>query len=122
MMTDTNDKTAAGQALAGILFAGIDNLGSALPEKLREYTFAHLFGDVWQGADLSLPERSLVTCAILVALNRTSEQHLHFIGAKNLGLPREKIEAMITHAAHYAGWPCAASAAQVLKAAWPVDA
>jgi alkylhydroperoxidase/carboxymuconolactone decarboxylase family protein YurZ len=29
---------------------------------------------------------------------------------------------MITHLAHYAGWPCAASAVQVLNEVWPTDA
>lgn len=118
-MTDGNDRMQKGRAFAARLFAGSTRKRSPMPAKMQEYTFGHLFGDVWQGEDLALEERSLLTCTTLVALNRTAEQHLHFLGAKNLGVPRAKIEAMITHVAHYAGWPCAASAFEVLNEVWP---
>ena len=62
-----------------------------------------------------------MTCTILVALYRHNEQYVHFTGAKNLGIPREKLEAMITHVAHYAGWPCAATASNVLNEVWPKE-
>jgi 4-carboxymuconolactone decarboxylase len=120
-MSETEDKVAKGRALAARLFAGTKHRGAPMPVKMRDYTFGHLFGDVWQGEELSLQERSLVTCTALVALNRTAEQQLHFLGAKNLGIPREKLEAMITHIAHYAGWPCAVSALGVLQEVWPVE-
>lgn len=93
----------------------------AMPEQFVNYTLEHLFGDVWQGDELSLEQRSLITCTILVALNREAEQRIHFPGAKNLGVKREQLEAMITHAAHYAGWPVAASAFRVLAEVWPVE-
>jgi hypothetical protein len=41
--------------------------------------------------------RELIFCTILVALNREREQAMHFVGAKNLGILRTKIEAMIIH-------------------------
>lgn len=107
-----------GIALARRMFAGVSGGGSMSPA-LTDYTMGHLFGDVWQQDDLALEERSLITCTILVALNRENEQRVHFVGAKNLGIPREKVEGMITHAAHYAGWPCAATASRVLEEVWP---
>ncbi len=118
-MTDTDDRVAKGRALAAGLFAGSKSKRNPMPARMQDYTFGHLFGDVWQGDDLALEERSLLTCTTLVALNRTAEQHLHFLGAKNLGIARARLEAMITHVAHYAGWPCAASAFQVLNEVWP---
>jgi 4-carboxymuconolactone decarboxylase len=122
-MSETDDRITKGRALAAKLFAGAERRASAtMPKTLQDYTFGHLFGDVWQGEDLALEERSLITCTTLVALNRLAEQRVHFVGAKNLGIPRAKIEAMITHLAHYAGWPCAASAVQVLNEVWPPDA
>ena len=121
-MSETSERIEKGRALAARLFAGAERrASSAMPDKLRDYTFGHLFGDVWQGEDLALEERSLITCVTLVALNRTAEQRVHFIGARNLGIPRAKIEAMLTHVAHYAGWPCAASAVQVLNEVWPAE-
>ena len=121
MITTTDEeRTALGQELAKKLFKGAKLTGNApAPAIFKDYTYRHLFGEVWQGNELSLQERSIATCTTLIALNRTAEQHLHFLGAKNLGVPREKLEGIIAHLAHYAGWPCAASAAQVLNEVWP---
>ena len=95
--------------------------GVKMPDKFRRYTIEHLFGDVWQGDELALQERSLVTCTALVALGREAEQILHFTAAKNLGIPREKLEGMITHVAHYAGWPVAVGALRSLDEVWPSE-
>lgn len=106
-----------GRALAAKLFAG----GPPTPKVHRSligYTVSHLFGDVWQDETLDLPQRSLITCAVLVATGREAEQHLHFRGARNLGIQRETLEAMITHVAHYAGWPVAVSASRTLAEVW----
>ena len=88
------------------------------PADFTRYSIEHLFGDVWQGPDLSLPERSLITCSVLVALGRDEEQRTHFRIARNLGLSRVTLEAMITHVAHYAGWPVASSALRILNEVW----
>lgn len=115
------DKHDKGLALVQRL-AGSDTGLENFPEPLRRYTLDHLFGDVWQGDGLSLEERSLVTCTILTALAREPEQRFHFAAAKRLGLPREKVLAMIVHAAHYAGWPNAVGAVRSLEEVWPEDA
>ena len=110
-----------GLELVRKLFAGADTTGVKMPETLTDYTMRHVFGDLWQQEGLSLQERSLVTCTLLVALNREAEQRVHFVGARNLGIPRSAIEAMITHAAHYAGWPSAVGASRVLAEVWPEE-
>ena len=115
---DRASKRENGKALARILLKGTTDFPK-VPKKFSGYSLEHLFGDVWQGEELSLEERSLITCTILVALNREAEQRIHFRAANNLGLPRERIEGMITHAAHYAGWPVAASAFRILAEVWP---
>jgi 4-carboxymuconolactone decarboxylase len=121
-MSDTDPRLAKGRELTAKLFAGAPrNANSAMPAKFQEYTTGHLFGDLWQGEELSLQERELITCTTLVALYRLNEQRVHFVGAKNAGVPREKIEAMITHVAHYAGWPCGASAVTLLNEVWPKE-
>lgn len=120
-MSDRDDKFSRGVALAGKLFEGAPGGGAKMSKRFREYTMAHLFGDVWQGSDLDLPERSLVTCVTLIALNRENEQRLHFTGAKNLGVPRAKLEEAITQVAHYAGWPNAVTAFRVLDEVWPAE-
>ena len=92
-----------------------------MPERFRNYTIEHLFGDVWQGEGLAFEERSLVTCTMLTALGREPEQRFHFAGAKRLGIPREKILEMIIHAAHYSGWPTAVGALRSLNEVWPEE-
>ncbi len=120
-MSDADDRIAKGQALTAKLFAGAPRAASTMPAKFQAYTMGHLFGDVWQGDELSLAERELITCTTLVALYRTNEQRVHFLGAKNAGVPRSKMEAMITHVAHYAGWPCGATASTILNEVWPAE-
>lgn len=115
-MTD-EERLGLGRQLAGRLFAGAP-AGRRLPPEMTRHTMTHLFGDVWQGEDLTLEERSLLTCTVLVALGREAEQRLHFRGARNLGIERKKLEAMMTHVAHYAGWPVAASGLRVLDEVW----
>lgn len=116
---DDGKRMDAGLEFAQSLFAGVEISPGAMPQRLSELTLRHLFGDLWQGEDLTKQQRSLITCSFLVALNRTEEQRLHFVGAKNLGIPRETIEGLITQAAYYAGWPCAVAAGRILHEAWP---
>jgi 4-carboxymuconolactone decarboxylase len=117
----SDERAAAGRALLERLCGDPDALAK-FPTPFREYTLEHLFGDVWQDAALPLEERSLVTCTILTALAREPEQRFHFAAARRLGLPRAKLVAMITHAAHYAGWPNAVGALRSLNEVWPEDA
>ena len=117
-MTET--KAEKGAATIRRLFGEMAG-GTKMPAELRRHTVEHLFGDVWQGEGLAIEERSLVTCAVLTALAREPEQRIHFTGARNLGIPRSKIEAMIDHIAHYAGWPVAVGASRSLEEVWPEE-
>lgn len=116
-VTPTDERRARGIGLLQRLFRGRTS-GAPLAPAFAEMTIDHLFGDVWQRPGLAVEERSLVTCAVLVALGRESEQQLHFRGARNLGIPRERLEAAITHVAHDAGWPVAVAAFRVLEEVW----
>ena len=86
-----------------------------LAPQLAEITDMVLFGQVWEQADLSPRERSLVTLASLVSLYRTNEMPFHFRKALENGLRREEIVAAITHLAFYAGWPPAMTALQIAR-------
>ena len=74
-----------------------------------------LFGDVWERPGLSKRDRSLITCATLIALNRTEQQVGHFQRALNNGVTKDELLEVITHLAFYGGWPVAMSAAQTAK-------
>ena len=83
--------------------------------KLGQLTDDVLFGDVWKRAGLSPRDRSLVTVAALVAMNRPDQLRGHLWRALDNGVKREEIVELITHLAFYAGWPNGGSAAVVAK-------
>ena len=91
-----------------------DKIRSTAP-KLDELTEKVLFGDVWERPGLSKRDRSLITVATLVALNRTEQQRGHMQRALDNGVTKDEIIELITHLAFYGGWPVAMSAAGVAK-------
>jgi 4-carboxymuconolactone decarboxylase len=78
--------------------------------KLAEITDQVLFGDVWKRAGLSPRDRSLVTCAALVATGKSEQMEYHFPLAITNGVTQQELVELITHLAFYAGWPSAMSA------------
>jgi len=84
-------------------------IGDIAP-KLADLTDDVLFGDVWERPQLSKRDRSLITCAALVAMGKTEQMTFHFPRAIENGVTEEEIVEMITHLAFYAGWPGAMSA------------
>ncbi|RKH18272.1 carboxymuconolactone decarboxylase family protein [Corallococcus praedator] len=89
-------------------------LGDFAP-KLAELTDDVLFGDVWERPQLSKRDRSLITCAALVATGKTEQMTFHFPRAIENGVTQEELVELITHLAFYAGWPNAMSAAARYK-------
>ena len=85
------------------------SIGDVAP-KLAELTDDVLFGDVWERPQLSKRDRSLVTCAALVATGKTEQMTFHFPRALENGVTQEELIEMITHLAFYVGWPNAMSA------------
>jgi 4-carboxymuconolactone decarboxylase len=79
--------------------------------KLMQLTDDVLFGDVWERPQLSKRDRSLVTCAALVAMGKTEQMSFHFPRAIENGVTPAELVELITHLAFYAGWPAAMSAA-----------
>lgn len=90
-------------------------LGSFAP-KLVELTEQVVFGDMWKRPELSKRERSLITCAALVATGKTEQMDFHFPYALENGVTQEELVELITHLAFYVGWPSAVSAIQRAKA------
>ncbi|MFT3977775.1 MAG: carboxymuconolactone decarboxylase family protein [Sphingomonas bacterium] len=79
-------------------------LGDIAP-KFVQLTDDVLFGDMWERPGLSKRDRSLITCAILVATGKAEQMNSHFPRAIRNGVTREELVEMITHAAFYGGWP-----------------
>jgi 4-carboxymuconolactone decarboxylase len=87
-----------------------------LSPKLVDLTEDVLFGDVWERPQLSKRDRSLVTCAALIATGKTEQMDFHFPNALKNGVTREELVELITHLAFYVGWPNAMSAINRAKA------
>ncbi len=115
-----DDRIQRGEAVLERLFGRAPRPGD-MPEGFREATVGHLFGDVWSRPGLAIEERSLVTVTALTVLGRENELRLHLRGARNLGIPREKIEELLLHLAHYGGWPVAVSALRLLPEVYDAE-
>jgi len=89
-------------------------IGDVAP-KLVELTEQVLFGDVWERPGLAKRDRSLITVATLVALNRTEQLRFHLERALENGVTKDEIIELITHLAFYSGWPTAMSAVLLAK-------
>jgi 4-carboxymuconolactone decarboxylase len=96
---DTNKPPSAAQK----------TIGDFAP-KLVQLTDDVLFGDIWERPQLSKRDRSLITCAALVATGKTEQMSFHFPRAIENGVTKEELVEAITHLAFYAGWPNAMSA------------
>jgi 4-carboxymuconolactone decarboxylase len=83
--------------------------------KLAEITDDVLYADVWERPQLAKRDRSLVTVAALIAMNRPDQLRSHFARARDNGVTQEELIETITHMAFYAGWPNAVSALAVAR-------
>jgi 4-carboxymuconolactone decarboxylase len=89
-------------------------MGDIAP-KLAELTDDVLFGDVWERPGLARRDRSLVTVAALIALNRPDQLRSHMRLARQNGVSEEELVETITQLAFYSGWPNAISAVSVAR-------
>lgn len=99
------------QEIFGIEFPqrALDN-SSPLTRPYQELLVGFTFGEIWKREVFSRSERSLVTCAMLIALNRPDQLRTHIRGALNNGVPKEKIFELAIHALAYLGAPLAGTA------------
>ncbi len=93
-------------------------MGDIAP-KFVELTDQVLFGDIWERKELSKRDRSLVTVAALIALNRTEQLRFHLQRALENGVKKQELVEAITHLAFYSGWPTAVNAISVAKEVFP---
>ena len=89
-------------------------MGDIAP-KLAELTDGVLYADIWERPELSKRDRSLITVAALIALQRPDQLRSHFALARKNGVTEAELVETITHLAFYAGWPNAVSAVSVAK-------
>jgi 4-carboxymuconolactone decarboxylase len=78
--------------------------------EFQDLVTRYAWGEMWTRQGLPRQTRSLVTLAMLIALNRGEEFRLHLRGAMNNGATRDQIKELLLQAAVYCGVPAANSA------------
>ena len=78
-----------------------------------------LFGKVWADEDSLKPrDRSFLTVTALITKGAFEQLPYHMQVAKDNGITKTEISAMITQLAFYVGWPNAWSAFNIAKKIW----
>ena len=67
----------------------------------------YAWGEIWTRPDLDRQTRSLITIAMMVALNRSEELQLHLKAALKNGVTGAEIKEVLLQAAIYCGVPAA---------------
>ncbi len=88
---------------------------STVAPALVELSKRVLFGEVWERPGLSKRDRSMITVAALIALNRGEQLTGHIDRALANGVTQEEIGEMVTHLAFYCGWPAGMTAGLIAK-------
>lgn len=76
----------------------------------QEFITRYAWGEIWTRPGLPRHTRSLLTLAMMVALNREEEFRMHVRAAFNNGVTRAEIEEVLLQTAIYCGLPAANSA------------
>jgi len=79
-------------------------------EEFQDLITRYAWGEIWTRPGLPRHTRSLITIAMMVALNRGEELRLHVRAAANNGVTRDEIREVLLQAAIYCGVPAANSA------------
>ena len=98
--------------------AGRDSLGAIAP------LFAHLnddvlFGEVWDQEAIDVKTKCIVTVVALMSQGITDSSLMyHLQNAKDHGVTRDEIVAVVTHVTMYSGWPKGWAVFNMVKQVW----
>ena len=86
--------------------ANKNSFNAAFQDLITRYAW----GEIWGRPVLPRKTRSLITIAMMVALNRGEELRLHLRAAANKGVTRKEIQEVLLQTAIYCGVPAANTA------------
>jgi 4-carboxymuconolactone decarboxylase len=89
--------------------------GSAFTGEFQDLITRYAWGEIWTRPGLPRNIRSMITIAMLIALNREDELRLHLRAAFNNGVTREEIKEVLLQSAIYCGVPAANAAFHVAE-------
>ena len=90
--------------------ASAARLADPMQRELQELITRYAWGEVWTRPGLPRHTRSLLTIAMMVALNRGEELRLHLRASANNGVTQDEIKEVLLQCAIYCGVPAANSA------------
>jgi 4-carboxymuconolactone decarboxylase len=117
MSSESYDKGLAmrrrwlGDAHVNASLEGADDFTRPLQELVSE----HAWGSVWVRDGLPLKTRSMLTLALLVAVNRPHELKLHIRAALRNGITKDELREVLLHTHAYCGWPATVDAFRSAK-------
>jgi 4-carboxymuconolactone decarboxylase len=86
---------------------------NALNEEFQDLITRYAWGEIWSRPGLSRQMRSMITLAMMVALNREEEFRMHLKAALNNGVTPAQIKEVLLQTAVYCGVPAANKAFHV---------
>ena len=84
-------------------------------ETFQDLITRYAWGEIWTRPGLPKQTRSMLTLAMMVALNRADEFRMHVRAALNNGVTREEIQEVLLQTAIYCGVPAANSAFHIAE-------
>lgn len=82
---------------------------------IQDLITRYAWGEIWSRPGLPKQTRSMLTLAMMIALNRADEFRLHLRGALNNGVSHEEIQEVLLQTAIYCGVPAANTAFHIAE-------
>jgi 4-carboxymuconolactone decarboxylase len=117
---DDRERHAAGMKIRREVLgsAHVDKAEAAktpFSEPFQDFITRYAWGEIWARPGLPRQTRSLITLAMMVALNRGDEFRMHVRAALNNKVSREEIREMLLQSAIYCGLPAANAAFHIAQ-------
>lgn len=84
-------------------------------EPFQDFITRYAWGEIWSRPGLPRNTRSLLTLAMMIALNREDEFRMHVRAALNNKVTREEIQEVLLQSAIYCGLPAANAAFHIAQ-------
>ena len=88
---------------------------TSFDEEFQDLITRYAWGEIWSRPGLPRHTRSLLTIAMMVALNRPEELRLHLRAAANNGVTPDEIREVLLQCCIYCGVPAANSAFHIAR-------
>jgi 4-carboxymuconolactone decarboxylase len=88
---------------------------TAFNAEFQDLITRYAWGEIWTRPGLPRHTRSLLTLALMVALNRNEEFSMHVRASANNGVTRDEIKETLLQCAIYCGVPAANTAFQLAQ-------